>query len=150
MDTVISMSAENWWCSDGSYNIKLNNTAYGTNNVAASGYYNSLVNGDVTVAVILPTGDRRNELMWAACRQKNKFCGGSGLISGTAAQLTAGITRTILKAATNAFDSSEKCTWVMESSTKAPTFKISNTASATTKPLTANWDVMYQEWVEGW
>ena len=68
MDTVIALSAENWWCSDGSYNIKVNNSAYGTNNVAASSYYNSLVNSDVTVAVILPDGDRRNELMWAACR----------------------------------------------------------------------------------
>jgi hypothetical protein len=44
--------------------------------------------------------------------------------------------------------SSEKCTWAMSSVTKAPTFKIFNTAAATV--LTNKYDVIYSEWIDGW
>lgn len=47
------------------------------------------------------------------------------------------------------FDESEKCTWVMSSTTKAPTFKIS-TPTAAANVLPATFDLIYQEWVEGW
>jgi len=55
--------------------------------------------------------------------------------------------RTISADNTNGFDADEKCTWVLRSKTKAPTFVISNLAS---NALEATVDVVYQEWVDGW
>jgi hypothetical protein len=40
----------------------------------------------------------------------------------------------------------EKCTWTIMSATKAPSFKISSGATA----LSDKYDIMYQEWVDGW
>ena len=46
------------------------------------------------------------------------------------------------------FSTSEKCTWTLRSKTKAPTFAISQATKD--KQLPSNYDVVYQEWVEGW
>jgi len=46
-----------------------------------------------------------------------------------------------LKVATGGFSSSEKCSWYLESLTKAPTFSISN--ATVTKGLTDKFDVIY-------
>ena len=50
--------------------------------------------------------------------------------------------------ATNGLDKTEKCTFVLRSKTKAPTFVISNTTAA--KPLPTKFDVVYQEFIDGW
>lgn len=44
------------------------------------------------------------------------------------------------------FEGFEKCTWTMMSATKAPSFKLSSGDAA----LTDKFDIMYQEWVDGW
>jgi hypothetical protein len=56
--------------------------------------------------------------------------------------------RTIAAGSNNAFSTSEKCTWTLRSKTKAPTFAISQATAA--KQLPAEYDVIYQEWVDGW
>lgn len=57
--------------------------------------------------------------------------------------------RTIVQTASG-FSTSEKCTWTLRSKTKAPTFAISQASKTAAKPLPSNYDVVYQEWVEGW
>jgi hypothetical protein len=44
------------------------------------------------------------------------------------------------------FSGLEKCTWTIMSLTKAPSFKLSSVDIA----LTDKFDIMYQEWVDGW
>jgi hypothetical protein len=58
---------------------------------------------------------------------------------------TTAVTRLIKSDATDGFSGKEKCTWTMMSTTKAPTFSVRNAASITDK-----YDIMYQEWVDGW
>lgn len=67
--------------------------------------------------------------MYAACRQKKLICGGSNITAESAASLKTGVTRAIVAAATG-FSGGEKCTWVLESISKAPTFKISLASTA--------------------
>ena len=67
-------------------------------------------------------GDRRNELMYAACRQRRQICGANHVEEG---ESEAKRKRTVLGAEPG-MNSSEKCTWIMRSKTKAPTFAISN------------------------
>ena len=86
--------------------------------------------------------------MFAQCRQKRTICG----IASVGETVTGSETmkRTIAGGAANAgkFNDTEKCTWVLRSKTKAPTFVISNTTAA--KQLPATVDVVYQEWIDGW
>lgn len=91
--------------------------------------------------LIVAASDKRNELMWAACRQRKLVCG-SGHVPEAETTANGGMLRTIVKHA-DGFSSAEKCTWVMRSKTLAPTFKIYNAASATGIPLTANFEVVY-------
>jgi hypothetical protein len=44
------------------------------------------------------------------------------------------------------FPGDEKCTWTIMSVTKAPSFRITSAATA----FGIKWDIMYQEWVDGW
>lgn len=67
--------------------------------------------------------------MYAACRQKLLICGSANISAENAAALKTGVTRQIVGAATG-FSGGEKCTWVLESVSKAPTFKISLASSA--------------------
>jgi len=90
----------------------------------------------VGATMITTDKDRRYELFFAACRQKNTICGGSGWIND-ADTVSANLIRTI---AATGFTQSEKCTWAMSSITKAPTFKIYG-ATATT--VLTNYDVIY-------
>jgi hypothetical protein len=73
------------------------------------------------------------------------ICGDGKIdLAGTGAALERTVSAT-------GFNQSEKCTWVMNSTTKAPTFKISTpTAASSASILPSTYDVIYQEWVEGW
>ena len=73
------------------------------------------------------------------------ICGdGKVDLAGTGVALERSVSET-------AFNQSEKCTWVMSSTTKAPTFKISTpTVTSIAAILPATYDLIYQEWVEGW
>lgn len=85
--------------------------------------------------------------MLQACRQKRLICGPMR-VAEDALLLDSNRKRAIVGNATGGFSSLEKCTWVLRSKTKAPTFAISNTTAA--KGLPAGIDVIYQEWVDGW
>jgi len=146
----IVMSAKNWWCSDGSFNLT-DDAAYGTKGATASMNGATINTQDGkkmfdSAKLILNQydKDRRDELLFAQCRQKNKMCGASKIDE---AGTDANNLRTISADNTNGFDADEKCTWVLRSKTKAPTFVISNLAS---NALEATVDVVYQEWVDGW
>jgi hypothetical protein len=143
IDPDLGMATTNWWCSDGSYNLKAD-ALYGTAGATASGLKAVIADfaaasGNAATSEIVPGDDKRLELFMAACRQKKINCGGSSMIPETGT-----MSRVVL--ATSGMTSLEKCTWTMMSLTKAPSFKISGGSVA----LTANWDVMYQEWVDGW
>lgn len=103
--------------------------AYATEGAAATGNIMSKTAFATTAGAKLVTAatDRRNELFYAACRQKLSICG-AGHIAETGDD--ASKTRAILKAATGGFSTGEKCTYVVRSKTMAPTFKISNVTTA--------------------
>jgi len=153
--TKMLHSANNWWCSDGSYNLeKVGDDSYSTNGATASSNIKDpsafaadvYSTGKLLAASAKPlTEDKRLELFLAACRQKRLICGASHVPEAVAAGET--MKRTIVKTASG-FSTSEKCTWTLRSKTKAPTFAISQATAA--KQLPSNYDVVYQEWVDGW
>lgn len=118
---------------------------YGTANLTAAGTLKGAKTEFAATAAatdeIKIANDRRLELFMAACRQKKTICGGANQIPDTGASST--MLRTVVAANMSTF---EKCTWTMSSKTKAPTFKI----SGGTVVLGASFEVMYQEWVDGW
>jgi hypothetical protein len=128
--TTMAHSTNNWWCSDGTYNLT-NSDAYGTDGAAAASNVKDatiFAASNVVGTLILPADrsatDKRLDLFLAACRQKRTICGAGHVPDDGTAQ-----SRTIVKDA-NSFSSSEKCTWVMRSKTKAPTFSITNATAA--------------------
>jgi len=95
--------------------------------------------------------DRRNELFYAQCRQKNKICGAGHVDEATASATGTNTATRAIDFSANGFSAEEKCTWVLRSKTKAPSFTITNATGGTnTKFLTEKVDVVYQEWVDGW
>lgn len=95
------------------------------------------------------THDRRDELLFAQCRQKRLLCGGKASIVDEAKAVSPATAdnKRAIDFSSNGFSETEKCTWVLRSKTKAPSFAITNVAA---KPLTDKVDVVYQEWVDGW
>jgi len=131
------MSTKNWWCSDGSYNLT-DDEAYATKGASVVSN-NAIWNTGTGVAkkLLLASAllasddlqDRRDELMLQACRQKRTICGAMR-VAEDAALTDSNRKRTIVPNATGGFSSLEKCTWVLRSKTKAPTFVIGNTSAA--------------------
>lgn len=126
--TKLVMSLKPWWCSDGSYNLTADD-AYGTTGATASN--NNAVldttggNAFFTAADFYPNAfdkDRRDELLLAQCRQKRTICENKNVVESA----TASTMKRTLKSGANGFYFKEKCTWVLRSKTKAPTFSISN------------------------
>jgi len=124
-------STNNWWCSDGTYNLT-DSDAYGTGganahwNLKDSSEFAAAAENTLVLAADPTTVDKRLDLFLAACRQKRTICGNGHVEEGGD---DASRARTISKA-TDSFSSSEKCTWVMRSKTKAPTFSITNATAA--------------------
>jgi len=109
----IIMSSNNWWCSDGSYNVKENNEAYGTKVATAAGNNNvwGTGNGNPILtagnAYGLYTKDRRDELLFAQCRQKRTMCGGKAHLipeDKAVSPATDDNKRTVSNDTTNGFD----------------------------------------------
>jgi hypothetical protein len=133
----VTISTNNWWCSDGSYNLAITaDDTYATAGITATSNqktWNTTTNNSkklldkTKLNYAADNRIRRDELFLQACRQKRLVCGqGSVPEGGTTAQMK----RTIVKAATGGFSSLEKCTWTLRSKTKAPTFVIGNTTAA--------------------
>jgi hypothetical protein len=146
---AVNVTNKNWWCSDGSYNLTAA-AAYATAGATATENEATMGTGtNVLTAANLngdnDTNDRRDELVLQACRQRRLICGNMVVLEGETA---ANMKRTIVKAATGGFSSLEKCTWVLRSKSKAPTFAVGQTTAAKGLPSTV--DVIYQEWVDGW
>lgn len=147
----VNLTNKNWWCSDGSYNLTAA-AAYATEGATATENEATIGAGTklLTVANLngdSDTNDRRDELILQACRQKNSICGAGHVLEGETA---ANMKRTIKGDATSGFSSLEKCTWVLRSKSKAPTFAIGQASSGAAKGLPSTVDVIYQEWVDGW
>ena len=93
--------------------------------------------------------DRRLELYLAACRQKKSICGDRTIADTVAAGNAAGKRQIATGEWGFTKEGTEKCTWFMKSKTKAPTFAV-YTGSTAAKTFSAKWDIIYQEWVDGW
>jgi hypothetical protein len=76
------ITSTSWWCSDGSYNL----VATGSTDGATASTFKALKNDFVAAAdttnLIIADIDRRSELFYAACRQKQTICG-SSLVEAT-------------------------------------------------------------------
>jgi len=128
-----------WWCSDGSYNM-IASADYGTASATPNSYgATTSLYGSSYTPVIDKNDDRRVELFAASCRQKIDICG-AGFVDGTTAGTAMLRSLSVANDATG-FSSSEKCSWYLESLTKAPTFSISNVTA--NKELTDKYDVIY-------
>jgi len=137
LDGSVVITATPWWCSDGSYNM-VASADYGTASATVSSYGATVGSFAANYKPVIDvTDDRRFELFAASCRQKVDICG-LGFIDPTTAGAT--MKRTILNSSAG-FSSSEKCSWYLESLTKAPTFSISNVTDG--KELTDKYDVIY-------
>jgi hypothetical protein len=149
-DVVIS--TKNWWCSDGSYNLTADD-AYATKGATATSNSATWVPNagakplldKALLTSADDTDDRRDELFLQACRQKRSICEAMRVAEGGD---DASRKRTIKTDNTFGFSSKEKCTCVLRSKTKAPTFAIGQTTKD--KGLPSSIDVVYQEWVDGW
>jgi hypothetical protein len=138
--TVIAKAVTiDWWCSDGTFNVA-SGASLGMPSSTATAWETGLA---AKTMVAASNFDRRFDLFFAACRQKDSICS-AGWVSGTSATAS---TRIII--ASKGFTTAEKCTWNMSSVTKAPTFKIYNATGASVF-LPADYDIMYSEWVDGW
>lgn len=93
--------------------------------------------------------DRRLELYLAACRQKKSICGDRTIADTVAAGNAAGKRQISTGEWGFTKEGTEKCTWFMKSKTKAPTFAVS-TGTTAAKTFSDKWDIIYQEWVDGW
>ena len=119
------IKTSNWWCSDGTYNLK-DNDVYGTqgangvSNLGNESHYKAGAESKLIKSAA--SGDRRNELMYAACRQRRQICGPNHIEEND----TEANRKRVVLGAEPGMNSSEKCTWIMRSKTKAPTFVISN------------------------
>jgi hypothetical protein len=148
----VVISTKNWWCSDGSYNLT-DDDLYATKGATATSNSATWVPNGANTALLDKsfltsaddTDDRRDELFLQACRQKRTICEAMRVDESAT---DANRKRTIKGDNTAGFSSKEKCTWVLRSKTKAPTFTIGQVNND--KGLTSSLDVVYQEWVDGW
>ena len=151
-DTVakLALKASSWWCSDGSYVLEAS-TAQGTAGSTSSSFAGDKANWPVDNTASAadnyrqllqqPDYDRRFDLFLAACRQRVDICGGTSLVIDDKDPST------MARQPSADFTKSEKCTWILQSKSKAPTFSISNEAAG---KLEDKYDIVYQEWIEGW
>lgn len=86
-DTHMTHSTNNWWCSDGTYNLT-DSDAYGTGGATAhwnlkdSSEFAAAAENTLVLAADPTTVDKRLDLFLAACRQKRTICGNGHVEEG--------------------------------------------------------------------
>ena len=76
-NTLAQVSASSWWCSDGTYLMKADTTTYGAGHTDQSflGAVSDFGTNKHLGLNVKAANDRRLELYYQACRQKEKICG---------------------------------------------------------------------------
>ena len=114
---TLVQATTSWWCSDGTFLMKADTTNHGSGSTDQSflGAVADYASGKEALLNVKAANDRRLELFYQACRQKDSICGAT-LIPETPTSATdlTNQKRTI-QTTTGGFESGEKCTWVMRS-----------------------------------